>query len=95
MEGIRVNGFRRVSKPQAKKLYNDGRVVYLCPCYLRPGGMWKPEVAVAKERVDESVSYFVSNTNEFDKLVDEFMYYNCRGGSGKYPAYYIKEDGRY
>ena len=94
MRDCSVYGYRLVSKAAARRMYNDGKVVYLCPSFLRPGSMWHPEVAVTKmdlSQASEEASYFVSNTRDFDKLVDEFMYYNCRSGVGRYPAYYIKE----
>ena len=95
MEGIKVNGFRRITKPQARKQYNNGAVVYICPRFLRPGSMWKPEVAITKadlSGVNEDASFFSSTENEFDKIVDEFIYYNCGGGAGSYPSFYIKDN---
>lgn len=94
MEGIKVNGFRRVSKPTARKLYDDGKVVYICPCYLKPGGMWRPEVAITKEdlsTVTEEASFYSTTVRGFDNIVNEFMHYNCSSGTGRYPSFYIRE----
>ena len=94
MDGCKINGFRRVSKPTARKFYEDGRVIYICPCLLKPGGAWRPEVAIVKgdlSTIKEDASFYSTTVRGFDKIVDEFMYYNCRGGSGRYPSFYIRE----
>ena len=92
----KVNGFHRISKRNAEHRYNDGEIIYLCPFRLRPGDPWHPEVAVTKTDLgkDCGAQYFVSNTREFNALVDEFMHYNCSYAVGEYPAYYIKKDDR-
>ena len=92
MHGYNINGYVRIHKKRAETLYNEGEVIYLCPNNLRPGGMWRPEIAVAKtdeSRVDD-VQYFVSNTRDFDAVVNEYTFYNC--GNWTRPAFYIKVD---
>ena len=90
MQSVSVNGYRRLAKPTAKRLYNSGKTIYLVPCALRPGGAWKPEIAISKADRSDDASYFVSTKNDFESLVNEFAYYNCGNASGRYPAYYIK-----
>ena len=88
-----VDGLVRISKQRAERLYNDGKTVYLCPAKLRPGYPWHPEVAITKaERLDDMAQYFVSDTIEFEKVVNDFTHYNCNYSAGIYPAYYVKED---
>lgn len=82
----------RINKKTAKKLYDSGEIIYLCACKLRPGGFWRPEIAIAKDgRPDGDVQYFSASDSDFDKIIDEFTYYNCDNGSGYYPSYYIKK----
>ena len=95
MKMYRCDGFVRVSKKRAKKLYDEGQIIYLCPYRLRPGYPWHPEIAVTKTDLTElkedfGVQYFVSNTRDFETLVNDFAYYNCTWKNGEYPAYYIK-----
>lgn len=92
MKWYKLDGFTRISKKNAERRYNNGEIIYLCPHALRPGYPWHPEVAVAKTDFsqDAGVQYFISNTRDFGKLVEEFTYYNCSHSTGKYPAYYIK-----
>lgn len=92
MNGLKINGYRRLSKTHARKLYEGGGTVYLVPCYMRPGGMWRPEVAISKGDRSEDAYYFAASECDFDRVVDEFMYYACKSGSGRYPAYYVRED---
>ena len=92
MKWYKLDGFIRISKKNAERRYNNGEVIYLCPHALRPGYPWHPEVAVTKTDLSQDcgAQYFVSNTAEFEKLVDDYKRYNCNYSAGLYPAYYIK-----
>lgn len=39
--------FERVDKRQARKAYNNGLRVVVCPVNLRPGYPWHPEISVS------------------------------------------------
>lgn len=93
MTGLRCNGFRRVQKMRARKIYNGGGMIYICPYKMRPGGPWSPEIAVTKTDMDavDGASYFVANTRDFDVLVREFEHFNCSSSVGEYAAFYIKD----
>lgn len=89
-----VNGFWRISKAMAKRLYDSGEIVYCVPHKLLPGSFWAPEMAVTKTDLtsgDEKAQYFVTNTQDFDRLVERCTFYNCNSRTGKYLAFYIKE----
>lgn len=90
MNRVNTNGYLRVSKGRAKRIYSDGGVVYLCACKLRPGGPWGPEVAISKADGDFESARFVADDEEFERVINAFTYYNCRESTGRYPAYYIK-----
>ena len=90
MKCYRIDGFTRIAKLNAKRRYENGETIYLCPHGLRPGAPWHPEVAITKVGRDEDVQYFAGSDDEFEKIVAEFTHYNCNYSSGKYPAYYIK-----
>lgn len=89
----KVNGYQRISKRSAEHRYNDGETIYLCPFLLRPGGPWHPEVAIAKANRADDAQYFTSSSDDFQKVVEEYVYYNCTYSVGQYPAYYIKKEG--
>lgn len=86
-----IGGYRRVSKWIAKKLYDDGEIIYMCPCNLRPGEPWFPEVRVCLTDGDGATSCPV----DFDKIVERFAFYNCNNSAGYYPAYYVDKSVEY
>lgn len=71
----------RISKAQARKLYNKGGTICLCPCKMRPFSGWEVECVTS------------SNLHkcDFEKLLDGFVWYNCNAESGKYTSFYKME----
>lgn len=66
----------RISKAQARKLYDNGGTITIVPCNLRPGA-WGVDINNADGRT-------------FDAVVNEFAYYNCGyAETGRRPAFYI------
>lgn len=67
----------KITKPTARRLYNEGSKILLTPCHLRP----------------IPCGVYVSNASgrDFDKLINEFEYYNCNNETGRYAAYYVWE----
>lgn len=71
--------FERVNKKQARKAYNNGLRVVVCPVNLRPGYPWYPEISVSGK-----------SGATFEEMLNAFIYYNIRDNeTGKYPAFYI------
>lgn len=73
------NEIIRVNKTVARKLYNQGFDVGLCPCKANPESPWGLMVRFNKHDFDYS----------FDYVCNYFALYKCNSGSGKYPAYYV------
>ena len=84
MKWCSVDGFTRVSKRVAAKRYAVGDTIYMCPCNLRPGDPWHPEVAVKREINSGDAAMM------FEHDVTRFEFYNCGPTAGKYAAYYIR-----
>jgi len=80
MRNITVNGYKRISKRTAAKLYEIGQPVLFCPVKLRPGGPWDIGCIVTKKE-----------DRTFQQEVNAFEYYNCSSATGYYTAFYIKE----
>ena len=80
MKHYTIDGLERISKATARKLYNQGIPVYACPCKLRPGGPWSPEVMFPTDA-----------GRTFDQLVNAATFYNCTPETGKYLAFYVAE----
>ena len=62
----------KITKAQAKKLYESGKSIYLNPSKMRPNGVWHKAMKVSKASLDNKLS----NAPTFDKLVIEYSYYN-------------------
>ncbi len=75
----------RISKRMARELYEYGYKVYFCPCNLNPEnpcwslGIWENK-------------YLWGQYEDFDKLCNEYTYYNCNSETGEYISFYIKKD---
>lgn len=80
MRDIRINGYKRITKRTAKKIYEMGEPILFCPVNLIPGGMWGNGCAIVKEE-----------GRTFERAVSEFEFYNCNSETGYYTAFYIKE----
>jgi len=78
------NGFEfiRIDKKKAKRAYNNNLTVIFCPVNLSPFSPWGLDMPMNKENLN-------CNYISFDKLLNEFEYYNCNNETGKYTAFYI------
>ena len=82
MNHYTVNGFVRVSKARARKLWGQGVTVYACPCKLRPGAPWHVETAV----------HPVPRAN-LDTLIIPLLWYSCcNAETGRYLAFYVRQE---
>lgn len=71
--------FQRIDKKAARRAYNNGLRVMLCPVNLRPGYPYHPETSISGKAAAT-----------FEEALNAFEFYNIRDNeTGKYPAYYI------
>ena len=83
MNQYNFKSVKRISKKEARKRYDAGENVLFIPCLLNPEnnfyclGIW--------ENKDLCGQY-----ESFDKLVNEYEFYNCRRDTGLYTAFYVK-----
>lgn len=80
MKQININGYKRITKKSAERLYNLGQPVLFCPVKLIPGGVWGNGCIVTKEE-----------GRTFEQEVNAFEYYNCNNETGNYTAFYMNE----
>lgn len=73
--------YRQVQRRTAKKLYNEGKTIYLLPCKCNIGNMWVQ-------------LYELSNNDDesWDIVLNYYTYYNCNCELGRYAHFYIKLD---
>ena len=84
MRNLDTGKYTRVRKDVARRLFNEGRTVYLTPSNVvaDDSNMWiKP--------------YPINNRagENFDNAVNSFEYYNCNYELGYYTNFWINEEG--
>ena len=84
MKEVNVNGYKRISKPKARKLFDGGADVYILPHKVIPGGFWFRSYNMLDAPDDHRKS--------FDKIVSHYTYYNCMAETGHYVSFYVKEN---
>ena len=71
----------KIRKNQARKLFNEGHELIIIPCNCSPNGVWVSGFRICKANLENS---------DFDRLINEFEYYNCNSELGRYTHYYIE-----
>ena len=76
----------RISKQTARGYYDAGVEILACPCNLRPGAIWHPEIYICRE-----MAFPYAST--FDKVIDYVTGMNCLNNeTGRYLAYYVAQN---
>jgi hypothetical protein len=68
----------KITKAQARKLFEKGEDIYLNPSKMRPNGVWHQALKTNKEVLTNKLY----TTPSFDALVNEYRYYNCTKETG-------------
>lgn len=70
----------RISKSQAKKLFESGEKVCFCPCKMRPFGWISSGIVLEKD-----------DYKSFQQWVESFEFCSCNSETGKYTSFYKME----
>lgn len=91
MNQVSAGGFTRVTKKKARSLFSEGKDVYMLPCKIHPANIWmKPALMVRPEQPEDEVP---NNANLFDRIENEYSYYNCGSYEmGYYVSFYVKDE---
>ena len=83
-----IKTFKKINKVQARKLYNNNKNVYIITCkiYNNYNNVWIQHIKLNKEEYIEK-----NYENDFDKIINNFEFYNCNTELGKYTSFYIYE----
>lgn len=77
--------YTRISKATARKLFENGECVGICPVKVNPESIWGGMCEFQKGHKFENWS--------FDDFVNNFIYYCCQmEETGKYPKFFRRED---
>ena len=87
MNKITMNGYKRITKTQAIKKWNNNETFFIDSCKMIPGNSWGTTMMINAENMQERKDHFSS----FDSFLNNFSYYNCDNERGYYPAFYVKE----
>ena len=91
MNQIKINEWKRVPKKTARKLYDDGVTIRVCPVKVNPCNEVYPmsyDMNIRDTFGIEALEW----EKTFDARVNSFEYYNCNyNETGKYAAFYVKE----
>lgn len=71
----------KINKIQAEKLYILGKTIYVLPCRVTLDNPWIKPYEIHQDHVGD---------NSFDKVINNYMYYNCNSELGNYCSFYIK-----
>lgn len=71
-----INGYNRISKTAARKLYLEGKSIFLSP--------------VNSCNLCEITPDVKDPFRSFDKDVNAFEFYNCNSSTSRYSAFYRK-----
>jgi hypothetical protein len=69
----------RISKAAARKHYDAGEQILLCPCNLVPLSSWNTGFIVKQ---------YSKHPTDFETYVNKFTFYNCNNETGYYLTFY-------
>lgn len=83
MRNIDIGKYTRIRKDVARRLFNDGRIIYLTPSKI-----------VATDSSPWIKPYPISNRagHDFDDLVSNYEFYNCCWELGYYTNFWTNEE---
>jgi len=83
MNRYTIDGYERISKAAARKLFDQGKTFYIQSCNMRPVNVWQSAYEINPEQCKE-------NGDSFSDVVNSYEYYNTDSQRGRYAAFYIK-----
>ena len=72
--------FQQIQKRTARKLYNEGKYIYLQSSNMPFDSMFQRPCIINKKQTER----------EFDDICNEFEYYNCDKERGKWIRFYVQ-----
>jgi hypothetical protein len=83
MRDLTIGKYRRIRKDVARRLFNNGRIIYLTPSKVAPNdsGPWIRPYAI-NNRAGQ----------DFDAIVNSFEFYNCCYELGYYTSFWVNRE---
>lgn len=87
--------YTRVRKDLARRLYNEGKTIYLTPSNIAASdsNVWVKPFAINLEEGSERYNLPVDHRDlNFDSRINNYEYYNCNYELGYYTNFWINEE---
>lgn len=92
MNKITIEGWTRVSRVRARKLYDAGETIKICPVKVNPCNEYYP-MSLNINKNDKFEVEPLEWELKFDSRVNQFEWYNCNyNETGKYAAFYVRKE---
>ena len=77
----------------AKKLFEVGHKIRIVPNKINPNNMWGLCADIKKiDYVPIESIYNINYYNDFNRIINDFSYYNCNNETGLYCSFYLLDD---
>jgi hypothetical protein len=76
MNQVTTQNYKRVSKAQAEKIWKEGGILVIAACKMDPETEFGFEITENRE------------PEQWEAVINSFIYYNCTYETGYYPAFY-------
>ena len=76
---------KQISKRTARKLWDEGREIYLHSSNMRFDNMWQHPMSASKDG-------YSFNGDTFDQVCSSYENYNCDNERGRYIHFFVKAD---
>lgn len=73
--------YKQIQHRTAKKLYNEGKTLFLLPCKVSFQNIWIQPFELSN-----------NNNNSWKNVINLYEYYNCNNELGKYTHFYVQLD---
>lgn len=78
---------KRVTRDRAKKIWATQGIIYAIPC--KANYHYMGESGLFGVWLDRMLLHDSNESEEFETVVNTFIYYNCNRELGYYPAFYV------
>lgn len=80
--------YRQITKRTAKRLYCEGKTIYMCPANIRPFN--SNAFKVCYGTLGERERKRTKPKNAFELLTNLCVYHNCNNETGRYLRFYAE-----
>ncbi len=81
----------KLTKKDALKRFLKGEGVVLCASKMYPNGMWNTGITISTDNYDSENIAYTSELDYFNKLINDYSYYNCSKETGLRVSYYLAD----